>query len=82
MKKSVFKSTIKSISKSTVKCVNIETEILNVIKESEKPLSTTDIAHITKKNWHTIIRHCLDLQYQNKISRLNYGRISVWQIKN
>ena len=71
----------KSAYKSTVNRKNLEESIFRVLHDAEKPLSTTDIASHLGKSWHTIIRHCLDLEIKGKIYKFNMGRISAWQVK-
>lgn len=71
----------KRVIRSTSNRTSIEKYILNVLSDSGKPLSTQEIASKLEKSWHTIIRHCLDLEMQNKIYKFNIGRISAWQVK-
>ena len=78
-------STIHSMNKSTLKSTinskNIEENILKILQESIKPLSTQEIAIKLDKSWHTVIRHCLDLEIKGKLFKFNMGRISAWQVK-
>ena len=71
----------KSTLKSAINRINIKKNILKVINEAEKPISTEEIARILGHSWHTIIRYCLDLQNENKLTKFEIGRINVWQIK-
>ncbi|MBI3623066.1 HTH domain-containing protein [Candidatus Pacearchaeota archaeon] len=77
MKKSITKSPLKS----TVNRTNMKGQILNILKNLEKPLSTAEIAQNLNKSWHTIIRYCLDLENESKLIKFEIGRISAWQIK-
>jgi len=70
----------KSTSKSANNRTKIEQVILKILKDSDKPLSTSEIAIKSKKSWHTVVRHCLDLELEKKISKFSLGRISAWQI--
>jgi len=72
---------IKSTSKSAINSINIENKILNLIKHSSKPISTAEIANSLSMSWHTVIRHCLDLENKGKLSKIEIGRILIWQIK-
>lgn len=67
--------------KSAVNRKSIEEGILKILNEADKPLSTQEIASQLDKSWHTIIRHCLDLEIKEKIYKFNMGRISAWQVK-
>jgi len=73
------------MSKSTIKRAingnNLEESIIKILNESDKPLSTQEIAIRMNKSWHTIIRHCLDLEIKGKIFKFKMGRISAWQVK-
>jgi len=72
---------IESTSKSAINRRKIEEEILGIIGRAKKPISTADIASQLKMSWHTIIRHCLDLENRAKIFKFEIGRIAVWQVK-
>lgn len=71
----------KGTFKSTINRTNIKNQILKILQNSKKPLSTSEIAQKSNKSWHTIVRYCLDLEVENKISKFSMGRISAWQIK-
>lgn len=75
------KGTLKSAKKSTINRTNIKNDILRVIKESGKPISTQEISELLKRSWHTIIRYCLDLENEEKLAKFEVGRIYVWQIR-
>ncbi len=71
------KSTTKSANNRTI----MKKNILNILKNSDKPLSTDEIAKLLNRSWHTIIRYCLGLENEGKLIKFEIGRISVWQIK-
>jgi response regulator of citrate/malate metabolism len=77
MKKSRKQSTSKSANSRTI----MKDNILKVLENSKKPLSTDEIAQILNRSWHTIIRYCLDLENESQILKFEIGRISAWQIK-
>ncbi len=79
--KCTIKCMKKSMSKSTIKRINIENKILNAIQESNKLISTAEIASLLNMSWHTIIRYCLELESRGKLNKIEIGRILVWQIK-
>lgn len=77
MKKSIIECT----NKSAINRTNMKEDIFKVINESEKPISTSEIANILKRSWHTIIRYCFDLENEGKITKFEIGRMNIWQIK-
>jgi Mn-dependent DtxR family transcriptional regulator len=74
-------STKKGTKKSAINRSNMKGDILKVIENAKKPISTAEIADILKRSWHTIIRYCLDLENEGKLIKFEIGRINVWQIK-
>ena len=81
MKRGILKGTLKGTLKSAINRRKIENDILNVLKKSGTPLSTADIAKELGKTWHTIIRHCLMLEMDNKVTKITVGRLSIWMVK-
>jgi predicted ArsR family transcriptional regulator len=71
----------KSMLKSAINRKDLKEKILEVLKNSNKPLSTDEIASKLKISWHTVMRHCLDLELQDKLSKFIIGRISAWTVK-
>ena len=71
----------KSTFKSTINRKKIENQILETLTKSNKPLSTSEISFIINKSWHTVLRHCLDLELEDKVSKFNMGRVSALLIK-
>jgi len=67
--------------KSAINRSNMKESILKVIQSAGKPISTAEISDILKRSWHTIIRYCLDLENEGKLTKLEIGRINIWQIK-
>lgn len=67
--------------KSAIHRRNIKENIIKALSESEKPISTDEIATKLQISWHTAIRHCLDLEIQGKIFKFVIGRICAWQMK-
>ena len=45
----------------------LKEEIIDLLKKSENPFSTSDLAAKLDKAWHTIYRTCLMLQIYHKI---------------
>ncbi len=59
----------------------IDENIIKILKESENPISTREIALKIDRAWHTVINHCLRLQMANKIDGFRAGRMNLWRIK-
>jgi hypothetical protein len=74
-------SIINSTKKSAINRTKFKESILKTINDAGKPVSTAEIADILKNSWHTIIRYCLDLENEGKLTKLEIGRINIWQIK-
>jgi len=72
---------MKGISKSTFNRQKISSSIIEAVKESEIPISTTDISKKINKSWHTIDRHCLKLQLEGRITGFKVGNMNLWAIK-
>ena len=72
---------IDSTKKSAINRKNIKESISKIIEEAGKPISTAEIAEKLNRSWHTIIRYCLDLENEDKLIKLEIGRINIWQIK-
>ena len=72
---------MKSTSKSTNNRQKILDAILDAIKETKNPISTTDISKKIKKSWHTVDRHCLKLQLMEKINGFKVGNMNLWTLK-
>ncbi|MBI2672317.1 hypothetical protein HYX16_05265 [Candidatus Woesearchaeota archaeon] len=70
-----------STFKSTINRQNIFNLITKSIKDSSTPISTTDISKKINKSWHTIDRHCLQLQILGKITGFKVGNMNLWVIK-
>ena len=81
MKERTVKGTRNNTSKGAINRTNLENTILKILQDSEKPLSTSEISQILNKSWHTIIRHCLDLENKGKLTKIEVGRINIWEIK-
>ena len=67
--------------KSTINRIFKKESILKVIQNAGKPISTQEIAETLKHSWHTIIRYCLDLENEGKLTKFEIGRINIWQLK-
>jgi repressor of nif and glnA expression len=59
----------------------IDNQILTVLKESENPISTRDLALKIDRAWYSVQTHCLKLQVKGKIKGFNVTNINVWEIK-
>ncbi len=61
---------------------SIDKKILDLLKSSDKPLSTREISLKIKKAWHTVNAHCLRLQLEGKIKVIRAGNITLWSINH
>lgn len=59
----------------------ISENIFNLLKKSDKPLSTQEIADNISRPWHSVQNRCLRLQIEGKINGFRAGRINLWQYK-
>lgn len=60
--------------------LNVKEDILKILGESDKPVSTSDLAEKLGKAWHTIDRACLMLQFEKKIEGFRIGRMNLWRV--
>ena len=74
-------STKRGTKKSTINRTFKKESILRVIEDAGKPISTAEIADILKHSWHTVIRYCLDLENEGRLTKFEIGRINIWQLK-
>jgi hypothetical protein len=74
---------INSTNKGTVvrKKEELKEKIIESLKNSNNPLSTSDLDSLLKKAWHTIDRTCLMLQIDGKIEGFKVGKMNLWRIK-
>ena len=56
-------------------------QIIDELKKSENPLSTSDLSSRLSKAWHTIDRDCLKLQIEGKVDGFRVGKMNLWRIK-
>lgn len=61
--------------------VNIKDEILNILKNSSNPMSTSDLTSKLNRAWHTIDRACLMLQVEDKVYGFKIGKMNLWRLK-
>ena len=58
----------------------LKEHILKMLKNSENPLSTSDLVLKLERAWHTIDRTCLMLQIENKIKGFRVGNMNLLRI--
>ncbi len=61
--------------------LDIKGDILKELESTDKPLSTSDLAHNLGKAWHTIDRACLMLQIDGKVDGFRIGKMNLWTLK-
>ena len=59
----------------------IDSDILNILRSSELPVSTRDLGIKIKRAWHSVNNHCLRLQLDGKIEGFKIGNMNLWTIK-
>tara|TARA_Y100000034_G_C6591135_1_gene256804 strand:- start:87 stop:311 length:225 start_codon:yes stop_codon:yes gene_type:complete len=59
----------------------LKEKIVELLRSSDNPLSTSDISSKITKAWHTIDRACLMLQIDGKVEGFKVGRMNLWKIK-
>lgn len=65
----------------TTKKSDLKGEIFKFIRDSNNPVSTSDLTAKLEKSWHTIDRACLMLQIEGKIDGFKIGRMNLWKLK-
>jgi len=60
----------------------IDADILRVLSESDKPVSTREIAERIGRAWHSVQSHCLRLQIKGKINGYRISNLNVWEKKD
>jgi len=68
---------------STIVCKReeLKEKIVEALKKSKNPLSTSDLAVLFKKAWHTMDRTCLMLQIDGRVEGFKVGKMNLWRIK-
>jgi len=59
----------------------LKEKIVELLRDSSNPLSTSDLADKLSKAWHTIDRACLMLQIDGKLEGFKVGRMNLWKVK-
>jgi hypothetical protein len=57
---------------------SIRSNILKIIQNSPKPVSTREIGLKIDRAWHSIQTHCLRLQLDGKITGFKVGNMNLW----
>jgi biotin operon repressor len=60
--------------------IDLKKKILSLLKNSENPLSTSDISSKLETSWHTIERNCLMLQISGNVVGFRVGKMNLWRI--
>ena len=59
---------------------DLKEKIIDLLKNSENPLSTSDLVVKFGKAWHTIDRTCLMLQIDGKVQGFKVGKMNLWRL--
>lgn len=60
----------------------IEKKILDIVNNSDKPVSTREICLKIGRAWHSVNTHCLKLQLAGKIDGFKVGNMNIWVKKS
>ena len=60
----------------------IEKKILEIIKKSEKPVSTRELCLKIGRAWHSVNTHCLKMQLAGNIHGFKVGNMNLWVKKS
>lgn len=66
------------MGKRTSISASIRTNILKVVSEAEKPVSTQEIGLKIGRAWHSIQNHCLKLQLEGELTGFKVGNMNLW----
>lgn len=76
--KNIFDDWHKKLTKESE---SIEEQILNLLKNSENPISTREICLRLNHAWHSVNNRCLRLQIEGKIDGFKVGHVNLWTLK-
>jgi len=60
--------------------INIDKDILRVLKQLDRPASTDEIAQKINREWHSVQKYCYMLKSEGKIHGFRVGRMNLWFI--
>ncbi|MBI4177112.1 MAG: hypothetical protein HY516_01990 [Candidatus Aenigmarchaeota archaeon] len=60
---------------------SIDVAVLKILRGSENPVSTREIAIKINRAWHSVNTHCMQLQLEGKLERLKISNLNLWRIK-
>ncbi len=63
------------------RAIKIDKDILKILINSKRPISTRDLALKIGRAWHSVQTHCLMLQLKGKINGYKISNINVWELK-
>jgi len=61
-------------------CTDIDKDILRILKQSGKPVSTEEIAQRIDRAWFSVQKYCHILKSEGKIHGFRVGRMNLWYI--
>ena len=59
---------------------NIDKDILRVLNQLDRPVSTDEIAQIIDRAWHSVQKYCNILKSEGKIHGFRVGRMNLWVV--
>lgn len=60
---------------------SMDVDIIKILKESENPVSTREIALKIGRAWHSVNTHCMQLQIDGKVEKFKISNLNLWRIK-
>jgi len=61
--------------------VDIDGDIISVLSQLDRPVSTEEIAREIDREWHTVHKYCHILESKGKINGFRVGRMNLWVIE-
>lgn len=72
-----IKSTKRTNKRSNISA-SIRKNILEITKNSEKPVSTLELSEKIGRAWHSIQTNCLKLQLEGRLNGFKVGNMNLW----
>ncbi|MBS3130904.1 hypothetical protein J4212_00570 [Candidatus Woesearchaeota archaeon] len=60
---------------------SIRSKIIEIVENSDKPVSTLELASGIRRAWHSVNTQCLKLQLEGKINGFRVGNMNLWTAK-
>lgn len=64
-----------------MRSINIDEDIISVLNQFDRPVSTDEIAQKIDREWHSVQKYCQILKSKGKISGFRVGRMNLWVVE-